>query len=124
MTDITLGAIKQIALAVKDLEVSVKFYEKTLGLPLLFKAEPGMAFFDIAGIRLMLSQAAEVPLGGPILYFSTENFEATYAGLTKAEAETIRAPLMTHKTETSELWLAFFKDPDGHTLALMEEKEL
>ena len=52
-TDITVGAIKQIALAVKDLGVSVKFYEKTLGLPLLFKAEPGMAFFDIAGIRLM-----------------------------------------------------------------------
>lgn len=123
-TDITLGAIKQIALAVKDLEVSVKFYEKTLGLPLLFKADPGMAFFDVAGIRLMLSQAAEVPLGGPILYFSTENIDATYAGLTKAEAETIRAPLMTHKTEASELWLAFFKDPDGHTLALMEEKAL
>ncbi len=124
MTDIALGAIKQIALAVKDLDVSVKFYEKTLGLPLLFKAEPSMAFFDIAGIRLMLSQAEEVPLGGPILYFSTGNIEATYAGLTKAEADTIRAPLMTHKTETSELWLAFFKDPDGHTLALMEEKAL
>ncbi len=124
MADIKLGAIKQIALSVKDLDVSVDFYEKTLGLPLLFKADPGMAFFDIAGIRLMLSQAEEVPLGGPYLYFSADDIEATYAALTKAGTDGIRAPLMTHKTDTSELWLAFFKDPDGHTLALMEEKAL
>lgn len=124
MTDFKVGAIKQIALAVKDLERSVDFYENTLGLALLFRADPGMAFFDIEGIRLMLSQSQDVSPGGPILYFSTPNIETAYHQLGSKGAKVIREPLLTHKTDTSELWLAFFKDPDGHTLALMEEKAI
>ena len=122
MPDIKVGKIKQVAFAVKDLERSVNFYENTLGLPLLFKADPGMAFFDCHGIRLLIGEAEEVTPGGPILYFSVDSIEATYQELGDKGAEVIRAPLLTHKTDESGLWLAFFKDPDGHTLALMEER--
>ncbi len=119
-----MGKISQIAIAVSDIEAAATFYEKTLGYPLLFRAEPKMAFFDVEGIRLMLSQADEVKPGGPILYFSVGNCQAAYKALGEKGANCVREPLMTHKTETSELWLAFFEDPDGHLLALFEERAI
>ncbi|MCH8323197.1 MAG: glyoxalase, partial [Proteobacteria bacterium] len=61
---------------------------------------------------------------GPILYFSTPDIEAAWKDLTAAGAELVREPQMTHKTDDTELWLAFFKDPGGHTLALMEERAI
>lgn len=122
MPGIKAGPIKQIALAVGDIGKAAEFYQKTLGLKLLFRAEPKMAFFDCFGVRLMLSEAETVEPGGPILYFSAAGIEEAYKNLENAGAEVIRKPLLTHKTEQSELWLAFFKDPDGHTLGLMEEK--
>ena len=124
MPKIKVGAIKQIALAVKDLERSVDFYENTLGLPLLFRAPPAMAFFDCHGIRLLIGEAEEVTPGGPILYFSVEDIEAAHKTLAAKGAKFIRKPQMTHKTDTYELWLAPFKDPDGHTLELFEEKAI
>src|SRR3954471_8950174 len=51
----TLGSIGQIALTISDLDRAVAFYRDGLGLPLLFQAPPGLAFFDCQGIRLMLS---------------------------------------------------------------------
>ncbi len=118
------GRISQIALAVKDLDASVTFYQDILGMPLLFKADPGMAFFDIHGIRLMLSQSNEVPAGGPILYFSVDEIDPAYQEIADKGANCLRKPMMTHASEASELWLAFFTDPDGHTLAFMEERAL
>ena len=118
------GRISQIALAVKDLDASVTFYQEILELPLIFKAEPGMAFFDCHGIRLMLSQANEVPAGGPILYFSVDAIDTAYREIGEKGASCLREPLMTHQSEGSELWLAFFSDPDGHMLALMETRVL
>ena len=122
-----IGKISQIAIPVSSLEPSIAFYGETLGLPLLFRADPGMAFFDIEGLRLMLSEAEEgSPIGpsGPILYFSTPDIAAAWKDLTAAGAELVREPQITHKTDDTELWLAFFKDPDGHTLALMEERAI
>lgn len=122
MPGIKAGKIRQIALAVGDLGQAVEFYQSTLGLKLLFRAEPKMAFFDCDGVRLMLSEAETVEPGGPILYFSVIGIEDAYQKLGEAGADLIRKPLLTHETERSELWLAFFKDPDGHTLGLMEER--
>jgi methylmalonyl-CoA/ethylmalonyl-CoA epimerase len=41
--------IGQIAVPVGDLDRAVAFYEGTLGLRLLFRAPPGVAFFDCGG---------------------------------------------------------------------------
>lgn len=117
-----IGKISQIAISVKSLKTAKAFYGETLGFQLLFEAPPQMAFYDCHGIRLLIGEAEEVTPGGPILYFSVDNIEGTYKVLTAKGAEGVREPQLTHKTEESELWLAVFKDPDGHTLALMEEK--
>ena len=45
-----------------DLDRAVGFYADVLGLPLLFRVPPGLAFFDCGGIRLMLSRL-EAPEG-------------------------------------------------------------
>jgi len=119
-----IGKISQIAISVKSLEAAKAFYGETLGFQFLFEAPPQMAFYDCHGVRLLIGEAKEVTPGGPILYFSVDDIEATYKALEEKGTECIRPPQMTHKTEGSELWLAVFKDPDGHTLALMEEKAI
>ena len=50
-----LSRIGQIAVVVHDVPRAVAFYRDTLGMRLLFEAPPSMAFFDCAGVRLMLS---------------------------------------------------------------------
>src|SRR3954454_12243314 len=66
-----LGQIGQIAVTVHDLERAVGFYKEVLGLPLLYQFPPKLAFFDCAGVRLMLSLPEEPQLDHPssILYF-------------------------------------------------------
>ena len=52
-----IGKISQIAISVSTLEPSIACYGKTLGLPLLFRADPGMAFFkDPDGHTLALME--------------------------------------------------------------------
>jgi catechol 2,3-dioxygenase-like lactoylglutathione lyase family enzyme len=51
---VTLGSIGQIAMPVHDVARAAGFYRDILGLTFLFSA-PQLAFFDCAGIRLMLS---------------------------------------------------------------------
>ena len=43
---IGITRLGQIAINAKDVDRAAKFYEEKLGLKLLFKAPPGLAFFD------------------------------------------------------------------------------
>ena len=56
-TGIGITHLGQIAINAKDVERAADFYENILGLKLLFKAPPGLAFFDCGGVRLMLDRA-------------------------------------------------------------------
>ena len=51
-----LSRIAQIAVVIHDLPRAVAFYRDTLGMRFLFEVPPMMAFFDCAGVRLMLSR--------------------------------------------------------------------
>ena len=51
--DRPLGAIRQILVPVSDVDRAADFYERVLGLPLLFRY-PGNAFFDAAGVSPVL----------------------------------------------------------------------
>ena len=48
-----LSAIKQICVNARDLARAIAFYRDALGMSFLY-AFPGMAFFDVDGVRLML----------------------------------------------------------------------
>ena len=64
-----------------DVERAADFYEKVLGLKLLFKAPPGLAFFDCGGVRLMLDhpEKPEFDHASSILYFAVPDIKAAHA---------------------------------------------
>ena len=128
MTDSTSGGadltgLGQIAVNVQDVQRSIHFYRDVLGLPFLFQAG-GLAFFDLEGVRLMLAEpeTPDDPVRASVLYFKATNLETKASDLDRAGVVLEGVPHMVHRTESHELWMAFFYDPDGHLMALMEER--
>lgn len=117
-----ISGIGQIGITVKDLERSTAFYRDVLCLKLLFQA-PGMSFFDLDGVRLMLGTGE--PSGeshqAAILYYRVGDIAAAFDAVKARGAKVKREPRAEHRDARHELWLAFFEDPDGNTLALMSE---
>src|SRR5215467_4911733 len=76
-----ISSIRQIALNAKDVERAVAFYQEKVGLKLLFKAPPGLAFFDCGGVRLMISKPEKAEFDHPssILYFLVGDIQAAHA---------------------------------------------
>lgn len=118
-----LARIKQIAVAVADLETSKQFYRDKLGIKFLFEAPPSLAFFDCDGVMLMLGGATEQEPAQPgsILYFEVTDINAAYATLKERGVPFIDTPHKVADLGKVELWMTFFKDPDGTTLAIREE---
>ncbi len=116
-----LSEIGQVAITVEDVERAAGFYRDTLGMQLLFQV-PNMAFFQCGSVRLMLG-TAEGGAAHPstILYYKVDDIQKAHAALVERGVEFEREPALTHRTEDHELWLAFFRDRDGHLLALMSE---
>jgi methylmalonyl-CoA/ethylmalonyl-CoA epimerase len=116
-----LSAIGQIGSTVKDLPAAIAFYRDTLGLKQLFEVGR-MAFFDCSGIRLMLS-AGETPSESynSILYFRADDIQAVHRSLSGRGVSFEREPHLVARLPDHELWMAFFRDPDGNLLALMSE---
>lgn len=118
-----LTQIGQIALNVQDLDRAVAFYRDTLGMRLLFQAPPKMAFFDCGGIRLMLGVPEDPESDHPasILYYKVDDIHAAHAALRDKGADFRGEPHLVAKMPDHELWMAFLKDSEGNTLALMSE---
>lgn len=111
----------QVALTVKDLDRARIFYRDTLGLPLMFEAGH-MLFFDIGGQRLMvgLAENADRPLvGGTYIYFDAPDLPALIPALKAKGVEMIGETETLQRTDTHELKLQFFRDPDGNEIGLM-----
>lgn len=120
-----LARIHQISMRATDIDRATRFYRDTLGVPMLFAAPPRLAFFDCAGVRLMLSlpePGFDHP--GSILYFAVEDIQGTHQTLV---ARGVAFRTEPHKIATladREVWLADFEDTEGNTLALMSEPRL
>lgn len=119
----SLSRIGQIALPVSDANRAEVFYGETLGLKKLFRFGE-LVFFDCAGVRLMLEGQPKTvePGEGICHYFMVEAIENIAAALAAKGVNFEGAPHLIAKMPDHELWMAFFRDPDGHLLALMEEK--
>jgi methylmalonyl-CoA/ethylmalonyl-CoA epimerase len=118
-----LSALGQVALPVRDVERSTAFYRDALGLPFLFEVPERMAFFDCGGVRLMLAVPEGEASGtaGAVLYFRVEALEGAHRELVERGVEFVRPPHRVAELGAHELWMAFFRDPDGTLLALMSE---
>ena len=114
--------IGQIALAVSDVDRAEAFYRDGLGLRHLYRfGDP--TFFDSAGVRLLLekSHTPEVLNHGSPLYFSCADIAVGVRDLTRRGVTFTSPPHLIAPMQDHDLWMAFFTDPDGHTLALMQE---
>lgn len=119
---VTVG---QVALAVEDVERATAFYRDVVGLPFLFAAPPGLAFFDGGGVRIMLSRPEGDGASGPpgsILYYRVGDVAAAHERLTGGGAACVGEPHVVHRTDAMELWMGFYRDTEGNTFAAMEER--
>ena len=123
MTDAPFGlaTIGQIMIPVRDAERAAAFYRDALGMRFLF-AFPHMAFFDADGIRLYLAEP-EAPdfRGRATLYFRVPDIAAAVAALEARGVVFTHPPHVVHRDGSTELWMAFAKDPDDNNVGLMAE---
>jgi catechol 2,3-dioxygenase-like lactoylglutathione lyase family enzyme len=118
-----LGTIGQIHVSVTDVDRAVGFYRDVLGMRFLFQV-PGqpMAFFDCDGVRLYLGRPESPEFrSNPVLYFTVPDVHEAHAALRDRGVGFLGEPHVVNRTESSELWMAFFRDPDGNNLAVMSE---
>jgi predicted enzyme related to lactoylglutathione lyase len=123
-TQLSLGSIGQIANTVQDMPRAVAFYRDTLGIRQLpIPAGPSLAFFDCEGVRLMLSlPEGEFQHNGSVLYFKVADIHSAYAELQSRGVRFMGEAHLIARLPDHELWMAFFRDPDGNPLALMAEQ--
>ena len=117
-----LNRIGQIAISVADTDRAERFYEDTLGLRKLYRFGD-LVFFDCAGVRLMIGKAedpGEVARAST-LYFRCADLALSVAELKRRGVAFVDEPHLIAPMEDHDLWMSFFRDPDGHLLALMQE---
>jgi methylmalonyl-CoA/ethylmalonyl-CoA epimerase len=119
---LNLNRIGQIGLAVRDVDRAEAFYRDVLRLRWLYRFGD-LTFFDCGGVRLLLEKArepAEAIHGSPI-YFSCADIALAVRELEQRGVTFTGKPHLIARMEDHDLWMAFFSDPDGNTLALMHE---
>jgi methylmalonyl-CoA/ethylmalonyl-CoA epimerase len=127
MTSTTTGSditrIGQIQIRTHDVARAAEFYEKTLGLKLLFKAPPDLAFFDCGGVRLMLDrpEKPEFNHASSILYLVVPDINASASSLKEKGVRFVDEPHLIARMPDHDLWMTFFHDSEENMLALMSE---
>lgn len=124
--DFALDKLHQVALQATNLDDAVNFYENVLGLRLITRYDPpGLAFFDMGGFRLLLSATASEAT----LYFRVDDIGSAVKSLKKRGVSFLQSPAMVHRDEAGDFgkkgveeWMAFFKDPSGNLIALIERR--
>ncbi len=127
MTTATLGVgvtrLGQIQLRAHDMDRAAKFYSEVLGLKLLFKAPPNLAFLDCGGVRLMIDkpEKPEFDHPGSILYFHVPDIQAAHAKMKADGAHFEDEPHLIARMPDHDLWMTFFRDSEGNLMGLMSE---
>lgn len=80
-----------------------------------------LTLFDGAGVRLLLEKSKDVGGARGCLYFRCADIALAVAELARRGVTFDSRPHLIARMDDHDLWMAFFKDPDGHTLALMQE---
>ncbi len=116
-----LSAIGQIGITITDVERAIRFYRDTLGMKFLFQAG-SLAFFDCAGVRLMLS-GSEKPgeTYSSILYFRVPDIHEAARALESRGVVLEQPAHMVARMPDHDLWMAFLRDPDSNLIGIMSE---
>ena len=112
----------QVARTVRSAEESRLWYRDVLGLPELY-AFPTLAFFDLGGVRLMLTEEdGGIGPSESVLYLRVPDIHAAKEDLEGRGIQFINAPHLIHRHEDgTEEWMAAFEDNEGRPLQLMTQ---
>ena len=110
-----------------------EFYEEVLGLRFIAAFDPpGLLFFDLGGVRLLLERTHDDDVEDEhsmgTLYLMSDDIGADITRLRARGVEIDDPHLIHHDVEGTfgtageEEWMAFFLDPDGHSLALVSRR--
>lgn len=116
----------QVAQRATDFTATTAFYADLLGVePVATFDPPGLAFFDLDGVRLLMDRGAPSAL----IYLPVDDIDAAVAGLREKGVEIISEPhlIFGHDDDTlgpagTDEWMAFFTDPEGSTVGLVEQR--
>ena len=116
----------QIAQHAEDLDRATAFYRDLLGSdPKATYDPPGLVFFDLDGVRLLLDQGAPSAL----LYLAVEDIEGTVSRLRAAGVSVEGEPrvIFTHEDDTlgpagTDEWMGFVRDSEGNLVGLVERR--
>ncbi|NRF91348.1 VOC family protein [Paenibacillus frigoriresistens] len=122
MSENSLTQIGQISVNAADIPRAVAFYRDTLGMKFLFQASQ-MAFFDCNGIRLMLSLPEKPEFNHPssVIYYNVEDIKQVYEAFLERGVSFISEPHVVAKMGSFDIWIAFFRDTEGNTLAITSD---
>jgi|SRR5271157_5262992 len=112
-----------IALQVRDLERSARFYSEVLGLAKAPQSPPDAVVFLTSpisfAVRKPYNTLEDVPLGhGFVLWLQCDNLNEFQSRLTQANAVTVDGPTQGPFGKTLR-----FMDPDGYIVTLHEKKQ-
>lgn len=124
MAVLSVRTLRQVALHAGDLDRAVAFYRDVLGLTFVATFEPpGLAFFDLDGVRLLFEAGAPASL----LYLGVDDIAAAHAALGEAGVELVDEPHVIFRDDEgrfdapgTEIWQAAFKDSEGNLVVLEE----
>ncbi|MGZ8738629.1 MAG: VOC family protein [Nocardioides sp.] len=116
----------QIAQRADDLARASAFYADLLGAaPTATYDPPGLVFFDLDGVRLLLDRGAPTALH----YFHVDDIAATVARLrdTGVAVEGEPHAIFGHDDDTlgpagTDEWQAFVRDSEGNLVGLVEQR--
>lgn len=115
--------LAQVYVPVQDLERALGFYHDLLGFPQFLRTDT-MAFLLCGETRLMLSRPeGEFAGRSPVLYYQVDDIDAAWNRLEAAGAQHLDRPHKVATVGASEIWMAFFRDPEGNILALTSERK-
>jgi len=126
-----LQGLHQVALTTTDLDQATEFYRDLLRLPLIARFDPpGLAFFDIGGVRLSIQQSADSAAASSVLYFKVADIDGATNSLKDSGIDFERDPELVFKDDAGQFgdpgeeeWMAFFRDPDENLLALVSRQQ-
>ena len=119
-------SLVQIAQRAEDLTRASAFYADLLGAgPTASFDPPGLVFFDLDGVRLLLDRVAPSALH----YLRVDDIDATVARLrgSGVHVETEPHVIFRHDDDTlgpagTDEWQAFVRDSEGNLVGLVEHR--
>jgi methylmalonyl-CoA/ethylmalonyl-CoA epimerase len=116
----------QVAQHADDLRRASDFYADLLGAPPVATFDPpGLVFFDLGGVRLLLDRGAPSAL----LYLAVDDIDATVERLRAAGVPVESDPhvIFGHDDDSlgpagTDEWMAFVRDSEGNLVGLVEHR--